>query len=57
MATKHYVDRMEVQFWKCSTRDTFINAFDQMKRKGINKVLALEILDDLYHACAEEFGE
>jgi len=43
-------------WWKQDARDTFIACYDRLISKGITECDALEILGDLYHATASEFG-
>ena len=44
------------QWWKRSSRASFLKAARLMIDKGVPEDLALSILEDVYMACGDEYG-
>lgn len=61
---KHVVDEIPSKFtgeaddgfWKSSTRDAYISAYNELVDLGVPPERAFEFLGDLYSATAGEFG-
>ncbi len=58
---KHVVDEIVIEYgcgewWKKSTRETYISVYDELIAGGFAEDSAMGILERLYGATANEFG-
>jgi len=59
--TKEFKQRIDAippngEWWKKSTRETFMQAATMMTENGISEDAAIETLEELFGAVADEFG-
>lgn len=53
----HPVDKVTVEWWNQSSRDTFIELYDKLISKGWSEDEAVELLTEAYNATAAEYGD
>ena len=51
------VGRMEIEWWKESSRQAFIICASIMLEKGFAEEEVLDVLNDLYYAVSDEYGD